>query len=707
MFVHTLPLADLWQDSQWRARVEVLQGVTAIAPVSSGGAAPAAALAAAAAAAPGAGPSGGPRVSELGLGLGGGPPVELAGRVGEVAAAAVAARIRQPGSQRTGEAARMGFRGEINAGAAGSGAAGAGGNALAARSSTGGSRATAQARSLRRQEIENLQVLSWLLLKHEQELQLMKGQSSIWYFMESLHLSAVNLNVTIAVNSSIISSTSGSGSGGGNDGRAGSSAGGSGGGDGEKAVVSGGLMNEVQRQLVRGMLSRISGGMGYQLINVSNVGLHLAHKELSNTLVNSVGLSNLLIRHYQRQGLAEARKVLGGTGPGLLQIPASILWAGISVVDLAREIAVRKRSPLQMPPALMHVAFTMLSQIVGVSARFVMAVMAVVPMQRRGALSDHSALQRYVRTPRTAGDAFYQAIAEFYLGVCGGVAGLVLDPLAGARLPGVLALVGLAMGLVKGCIGLGVRPMMGAADSGSKVFRGVGLLFLGRRGIQGKLVRRVRPPGAAVGSLEDVQGLAGSGLAAVGGSSSWALGGVGNEAVNRAILLSAWQQSLGAVVPELAGDEVLEVMATRPKRLVLLTSRHIAYLRAVPRGPGNSKGHYSMRWYLPYDVVDHVRGAEDALRLVLEYRQKLVLAGLQMTLPLHHSLRCANPDVYQRVIKTVSRHLGIVRTGGGGATNAGRLPTLLGPGRGALAGQDGGMGPEGAGGGGYSDLEIM
>jgi hypothetical protein len=570
----------------------------------------------------------------------------------------------------------------------------------------------AQARSLRRQEIENLQVLSWVLLKHEQELQLMKGQSSIWYFLESLYLSAVNLNVTIAVSSSIISSTSGTGSTGG---RGGSSGGGSGDGDGEKAAVAtGGLMNEVQKQLVRGMLSRISGGMGYQLINVSNVGLHLAHKELSNTLVNQVGLATLLVRHYTRQGLAEARKVLGGTGPGLLQIPASILWAGISVVDLAREIAVRKKSPLHMPPALLHVAFTMLSQIVGVSARFVMAVMAVAPMQRRGALSDHSALQRYVRTPRTAGDAFYQAIAEFYLGVCGGVAGLVLDPVAGARLPGALALVGLAAGLIKGCIGLGIRPMMGVADSGSKALRGVGLLFLGRRGIQGKLVRRVRPPGAAVGSLEDVQGLAGSGLAAAaggggGGGSGWGLGGVGNEAVMKAVMVAAWQQSLGAVVPELSGDEVVEVMATRAKRLVLLTSRHIAYLRAVPRGPGNSKGHYSMRWYLPYEAVDHVRGAEDALRLVLEYRQKLVLAGLQMTLPLHHSLRCANPDVYQRVIKTVSRHLGKARTGGAAAAGAGRLVGgLLGPGRGAVAaGQGGGTGAGVAGADDCADLEIM
>jgi hypothetical protein len=42
----------------------------------------------------------------------------------------------------------------------------------------------------------------------------------------------------------------------------------------------------------------------------------------------------------------------------------------ISLVDLATEIAVRKRSPLQLPPALGHVSFTLVAQLVGVSARF-------------------------------------------------------------------------------------------------------------------------------------------------------------------------------------------------------------------------------------------------------------------------------------------------------------------------------------------------
>lgn len=34
--------------------------------------------------------------------------------------------------------------------------------------------------------------------------------------------------------------------------------------------------------------------------------------------------------------------------------------------------------------------------------------MAALPVERKGPLSDHGLLQRYLQTPQTAGDAFYQ-----------------------------------------------------------------------------------------------------------------------------------------------------------------------------------------------------------------------------------------------------------------------------------------------------------
>ncbi len=214
--------------------------------------------------------------------------------------------------------------------------------------------------------LDDALVLAWLPLKQELELALMKGQSSVWYFIEQFFVSALAINVTVALSSSAFGGLAG-----GTppeeaaipdppsrNGRSGSS-----GGSQSTAHAAASAFNEFQRNVVRSMLSRLSGESGVQLLNVSNVPIQLGSVAISNRLVNQVGLTSLLAAHYRWAALAESRKVLGGAGPAIAQLPASILWAGISVVDLAREIAVRKRSPAHLPAALGHVAFTLLAQV--------------------------------------------------------------------------------------------------------------------------------------------------------------------------------------------------------------------------------------------------------------------------------------------------------------------------------------------------------
>jgi hypothetical protein len=66
----------------------------------------------------------------------------------------------------------------------------------------------------------------------------------------------------------------------------------------------------------------------------------------------------------------------------------SILWAGVSMVDLTYElVTARNKNPLTFPFALLHVTFTLLSQLVGVTSRFVIATLALVPVERHGTLS--------------------------------------------------------------------------------------------------------------------------------------------------------------------------------------------------------------------------------------------------------------------------------------------------------------------------------
>jgi hypothetical protein len=142
-------------------------------------------------------------------------------------------------------------------------------------------------------------------------------------------------------------------------------------------------------------------------------------------------------------------------------------------------------------------------------------------------------------------------------------AGTLLDPYEGARsMKGPWKIAGLLVGILKALLGLGARPTAGVIESGSKILQGLGLMCLGKRGIQGKLLRRVQAPGVP---LHNTLGAEASGAAAA-------------AAVNRLQLLTAWQAALPHIAPELEGDSVVDVFAARPSRTVLLTNRHLAYL---------------------------------------------------------------------------------------------------------------------------------
>jgi hypothetical protein len=104
-----------------------------------------------------------------------------------------------------------------------------------------------------------------------------------------------------------------------------------------------------------------------------------------------------------------------------------------------------------------------------------------------------------------------------------------------------------------------------------------------------------------------------------------------DDAALHAALVASWQARLPALASELAGDTVVDVLATRSCRLLLLTRKHVLYLRAqLPtRGQNAGSCSYSLRWLLPCERVDHVRGAEESLRIILEYHSQLRVPDIQ------------------------------------------------------------------------------
>jgi hypothetical protein len=132
-------------------------------------------------------------------------------------------------------------------------------------------------------------------------------------------------------------------------------------------------------------------------------------KELHNSLLSTKNVVAMLVRHYFEQGVLEAHKVLGGTGPAIAQIPLTVLWAGGTVFDLTVDLASRRAGALSALPRMGFITFTASAQLIGVASKMAAAFMAILPYQREGEYSDAAAVAKYVVRPQNAVEAFGMA----------------------------------------------------------------------------------------------------------------------------------------------------------------------------------------------------------------------------------------------------------------------------------------------------------
>ncbi|EFJ52490.1 hypothetical protein VOLCADRAFT_102987 [Volvox carteri f. nagariensis] len=486
---------------------------------------------------------------------------------------------------------------------------------------------------------------AWLAAKEAKEFELLRGQSSMWFYLEEIrwaraqprefYLSDVFINVTLALSSSFNT-----------------------GGSAPMLARSTGREDDRQRSMLRGFLSRVSGSNGFQLINVTNAPIQLEHVELKNHLVNRVSLVNKLYRHYSWIAIAQARKVLGGAGPAIAAIPASLLWASIALVDLGQDVAAKRVNPLLVPARIGYVAFTLMGQVIGVLSRTMCAVMGVLPPRFSSDslnLCDSETARRFGMKPQTAIDALYLGQRDVVLGLMSAAFGFVHDTAAGGRWKGGLVVLGVPAGILKASLGLGVRPAAGAVEATSKLLQGIGLACLGKRGIQGKLVRRVQAPGLAI---TDVVQAARASVA---------------QAAIQAALIAAWQAALPAISSSLADDDVLDVVAARATRVVLLTNRHLAYLYArrvtatastsssVASGNTTSGAFsvtYRVKWIIRNDHIDNIRGVDRNYAVSVEYHKPVKLGRLSLKLPLHRGMRTTTAEGHKDLIFRLNRHIG-------------------------------------------------
>ncbi|KDD71744.1 hypothetical protein H632_c4475p0, partial [Helicosporidium sp. ATCC 50920] len=180
--------------------------------------------------------------------------------------------------------------------------------------------------------------LDWVVAKETLDLEALHGQSdfSSWYFIESAEIGAININVTVSLTSRFLSARAERGD--------------------------------------KGGFHRSLSASGFQLVNVGNVPIRLGRwvvgsdpvlrgGRFSNGFLSQRALGSNLVRHYRREALKEAHKILSGAGPAVASVPLTVLWASVSAYSLLHGLSTGSTDPLAAAQQAGYVAFMGLSLI--------------------------------------------------------------------------------------------------------------------------------------------------------------------------------------------------------------------------------------------------------------------------------------------------------------------------------------------------------
>lgn len=457
--------------------------------------------------------------------------------------------------------------------------------------------------------------LYWILDKENQDMAALQGQSNLssWFFIESAEISVVKINVSISLSSRLLNA---------------------------------GQSYDVNDS---GQFSRALGASGYQLVNVSNVEISLGKwmlgndpsfrgKRTSNGFLSQRALINNLTRHYTRESLKEAHKVLGGAGPAIASVPLAVLWASGSAVVLLHEVSMGRAGPLGIAQQFVYVPIMTISMLLSGFSRMFAAGMVLIPPARIH--GDDETVRRLVKRPNNAIDALSYIPREFILGFTSAGQGLLYDPIAGwhnGNVPG------LFVGILKGVVGLPVRPLIGIFEATSNMTGAIAMTSLGREGIVGKTLKRVKAPGAFI--EETIESLNDENL---------------DESPSVA-LVAAWQRVLPEFFPEMREETVKQVINIRRNRVLLITTNYIAYLKAKHMVEHSV---YRPKWVVPSLEIQNVQGDPETRKISIIHVRKydLKIFGV-WPVQMRKALRCENRSGFDRTVLRLTKVQQAVQAG--------------------------------------------
>ena len=439
----------------------------------------------------------------------------------------------------------------------------------------------------------------WYRKKAADQLTAMRAlsSSSSWYFIERAEIGSLRVTLSLSIASQVLASPEG----------------------GNKSL-----------------LNRSLNTSGLQLLDVDDAPLEISGLTFSEEVVGVNALKQRMMQHLQWQIISEAHKVLGGTGPAIIAAPLSVVYAFSSAFTIGQEIRRGRMGPLMATQQMGYVVFSAASQAIGALSKTLILVLAVVPTDTdHGDWADTQTLKRYSGKAINAPRSLYTGFKELFVGTVRGLSGILTDPVWACQKGGVIML---PAGLLKGLAGVFIRPTAGFLECQSRISQGIGLLCLGKQGIEGILPHRVRAPEVRQEVLQAQQKT----LA---------------ESEHEEIL-QKWKETLVKLVPSLESETLthyidLDLASSKKRNTLVFTKEHKIILIGSKELKGGMK--YYVCWTLMGAAVKQVLGREEKFRIKLRYIVRFPTACCgEWAFPNTKSIQCGTKDIFSRAMSLIN-----------------------------------------------------
>jgi hypothetical protein len=386
------------------------------------------------------------------------------------------------------------------------------------------------------------------------------------------------------------------------------------------------------------LVPRLLASSGLQLFDVSEAKISIKGLSFKDEIVGTNVLKQKVFHHLKWQMLAEAHKILGGSGPALLGVPLTAVYACSSAFQIGEELSKGKIGVGGAIQQGSFVVFSAGSQLFNSISQTLVVPLALVGTDVcRKELSDAHTLMRYSKNAVNVPTSLYRAGREFTWGIIRGVSGIILDPVWAFESGGWRTL---PLGILKGIFGLVLRPWGGVVEGSAKFLEVIALLSLGKAGIEGVKVYRIRAP--AVGLQEHSLGI--------------------DAEEGRVRELMDWRHTSAQFLQPETAEALIDCItvtgsANTVRRKTMLLTKDAAFLIKSKKSEKSGQVSHVVVWSLAIDKIEQVitKQEKQKLKIVHTFNVKTRLLG-NWSISKTKKIKCSTQDNFQNLMRKLNRH---------------------------------------------------